>query len=55
MIYTIARENGMEPKEFFPIIYRVLIGKERGPRLANFILTAGRAKIAEILEKYQGG
>jgi len=54
MIYSIARENGIEPKDFFRIIYKVLIGKERGPRLASFILTVGRKKIVEILNKYEG-
>jgi len=51
-IYTIARDNTIEPKEFFTIIYRALIGKERGPRLANFILTAGPERIVRILKNY---
>jgi lysyl-tRNA synthetase class 1 len=51
-IYDVARDAGIEPKELFAAAYRVLIGKEKGPRLAGFIMTAGRERIAEILRRY---
>lgn len=50
--YTIALDNSIEPKTLYRLLYRVLIGKERGPRLAGFILTAGRERVLPILEKY---
>ena len=52
-IYAIAQTNSLEPKDFFTSIYKALIGKERGPRLANFILTAGPGRIADILKNYK--
>ncbi len=51
-VYRIAQEGGFEPKDFFPVVYRALIGKERGPRLAGFIMTAGKERIAGILRPY---
>ncbi len=51
-IYDIARDEGIEAKELFVLVYRVLIGKEKGPRLAGFILTVGREKVLEILARY---
>jgi lysyl-tRNA synthetase class 1 len=48
-IYTIAELAGMEPKQLFAAIYAVLIGKERGPRLADFMLLTGRERLAAIL------
>ncbi len=51
-IYAAAQDNGMDPKDLFRLIYTVLIGKEKGPRLAGFIITAGKDKILPILEKY---
>ena len=51
-VYRIAAESGFEPAEFFALVYRVLIGKEKGPRLAAFIITAGRDRIQRILQKY---
>jgi len=49
-IYDTAREAGLEPKDFFTVIYRLLIGRERGPRLAGFILIVGRRRVLERLE-----
>ncbi len=51
-VYDVCGSAGIEPKAFFVEIYRVLVGKERGPRLAAFILTVGRDRILEILAKY---
>ncbi len=51
-IYTLAGEAGMEPKEFFKLVYRVLIEKEMGPRLAGFLLTIGKGRALELLGGY---
>src|SRR3989344_1530325 len=44
-IYDIAKKNEIEPKDFFKIAYRMLINKEKGPKLANLILTIGRENV----------
>ncbi len=44
-VYEYARENGIEPREMFKSIYKTLIGKERGPRLGNFLYTIGVKKV----------
>jgi lysyl-tRNA synthetase class 1 len=51
-VYTACGSAGIEPKAFFPEMYRALVGKDRGPRLAAFILTVGRERILEILGAY---
>jgi lysyl-tRNA synthetase class 1 len=51
-IYTACGSAGLEPKAFFPEIYKVLVGKDKGPRLAAFILTVGRDRILDILKNY---
>ncbi|MBN1646651.1 MAG: lysine--tRNA ligase [Spirochaetales bacterium] len=48
-IYEIAHANTLEPADFFRVVYLTLIGKEKGPRLAGFIMTVGKEKILEIL------
>jgi len=49
-IYEIAREGaGIEPKELFSAAYRVLLNKERGPRLAGFLI-AVKDKAIELFE-----
>ena len=51
-IYAIAAQQELEPRTLFTAAYRVLIGAERGPRLADFILLSGRERIAPLLEPY---
>jgi lysyl-tRNA synthetase class 1 len=53
-IYAAAHQAGLEPKDFFTVIYRLLIGRERGPRLAGFILTVGRERVLERLAHHEG-
>jgi len=52
-IYGMAGEAGVEPKEFFKLVYRVLIGKEMGPRLAGFLRTIGKERALELLGGYR--
>jgi lysyl-tRNA synthetase class 1 len=51
-IYDIARQAGMDPKEFFRLAYRVLINQDRGPRLAGFLLIIDREKTLALLSRY---
>ena len=48
--YNIAKESGLQPPEFFKAAYLVLLNKERGPKLAPFLLALGE-KAVRILEK----
>jgi lysyl-tRNA synthetase class 1 len=52
-IYRLAGEAEMEPKAFFKLIYRALIEKEMGPRLAGFLLTIGKKRALELLGPYE--
>jgi lysyl-tRNA synthetase class 1 len=49
-IWAAAKATG-DTKEFFRSAYMALIGKERGPKLAPFIMSMGKAKVAKLLEK----
>jgi lysyl-tRNA synthetase class 1 len=51
--YRIAEESGLSPADLFASIYRVLIGKEKGPRLAAFILSAGKMRVLPLLQDYE--
>lgn len=50
-IYALCRNHEFPTGEFFKKAYQVLINKERGPRLAAFILEVGRKRMAELLKK----
>ncbi|MAG78646.1 lysine--tRNA ligase [archaeon] len=47
-IYKICKEAGYEPKDFFKMFYQMLIKKDRGPKLASFLLIIGRNRLSEI-------
>ena len=51
-IFNIARNNQMEPKEFFTLLYRILLNTGRGPRLGNYALDLGIERTCNILERY---
>jgi lysyl-tRNA synthetase, class I len=48
-IYDIGRANYDKPGKIFPVIYRTLMGQERGPRLGAFIRLATPEKIGQAL------
>lgn len=48
---TASVEGGITPQQFFSAAYMTLIGKERGPRLAPFILAIGKNKIIKLLKE----
>jgi lysyl-tRNA synthetase class 1 len=49
-IYDLGRENYDKPGKIFPLLYRSILGQERGPRLGAFIRLATPARIAELLD-----
>ncbi len=49
--YTIMQSTQLEMKEFFKLFYTILISKERGPKLASFILTTGKTKVVKLLSQ----
>lgn len=51
-MYDIATEMGLEAKSLFVAIYQALIGKDQGPRLANFMKIIGESRLNEILKVY---
>ena len=49
--YNICKKIGIKNTDFFRAAYNVLLNKDRGPKLAPFILTLGKEKIIELFEK----
>jgi lysyl-tRNA synthetase class 1 len=51
-IYAVAADVGLEPKALFTAVYQALIGKDQGPRLANFMKIIGKERLLSILSAY---
>ena len=51
-IYRVAENQGMDGKDLFRAGYQALIGKDQGPRLANFLRSIDRERLLAILRDY---
>ena len=51
-IYKTAEEAGLEGKALFRAAYQALIGKDQGPRLANFLRSIDQKRLMGILAGY---
>lgn len=49
--YTISEKHNIKAPEFFKLMYNIIISKDRGPKLASFIITIGKARAINILKK----
>ena len=50
--YELQEKNQTPAKKFFKIMYKILLDKERGPRLGFFLATMDKQFIIERLESY---
>lgn len=49
--YNICKKVGIKNTDFFKASYNVLLNKDRGPKLAPFILTLGKEKVIDLFDK----
>ncbi len=49
--YNICKKANVNNKDFFRAAYNILLNKDRGPRLAPFILALGKEKVIELFGK----
>ena len=48
--YNVSKKLELNPQDFFKAAYKVLLNKERGPKLAPFILALGKEKVVKLFE-----
>lgn len=51
-IFDISRSNGIGTKEFFTILYRILVGADKGPRIGNYALDLGIERTCSLIQTY---
>ena len=51
-IFDISRRNEVGIKEFFTILYRILVGADRGPRIGNYVLDLGIDRTCDLVQAY---
>ena len=47
-----AKENKVQPKDFFKILYQIILSTTKGPKIGPFIMDIGRKNVAEKLNVY---
>ncbi|HSF49479.1 MAG TPA: lysine--tRNA ligase, partial [Nitrososphaeraceae archaeon] len=52
LIYETSKKYEIQPKDFFRLLYKILINSDRGPKLGNYLVDLGINRACEIIEKY---
>jgi lysyl-tRNA synthetase class I len=47
VIFTAAKENGLKPRKFFPLLYQIFLGTTQGPKLGPLLDLMGLEKALE--------
>ncbi len=50
-VFNVAKDQGIHPRNLFQILYSILLGKTRGPRLGPFIATIGKDSVINELKR----
>jgi lysyl-tRNA synthetase, class I len=50
-IFNVAKNNGVQPRDFFKTLYTVLMGASQGPRLGPYILAMGKQNVIAALQR----
>ena len=50
-IFNIAKKYSLEPPDFFRLLYTILLGSPKGPRLGPYIKAMGSANVANALQR----
>jgi lysyl-tRNA synthetase class 1 len=47
--FEAVKKNGLKPRDFFPVVYSILLGSDRGPRLGPYVVDSGPASVSRSL------
>jgi lysyl-tRNA synthetase class 1 len=53
-IFNLAKKYAIEPPDFFKLLYTILLGAPKGPRLGPYIKAMGSENVARALERAVG-
>jgi lysyl-tRNA synthetase class 1 len=50
-IFNEAKNHALQPRNFFRILYTILMGTPQGPRLGPYVLSMGKQNVIDALER----
>jgi len=53
-VYEAARENGVAPRDFFRVLYQIILGTDRGPKIGPFIQDIGPDRAGQMIRAHLG-
>jgi lysyl-tRNA synthetase class 1 len=54
LVFQVAKDSGVQPKEWFRTLYRIFLGQSQGPRIGSFIALLGIDKAVERIKGHLG-
>jgi len=49
-IFNVAKALELKARDVFPVVYRILLGKDRGPRFGPYVGLVGKESVMASLE-----
>ncbi len=50
-IFNSAKDNGLQPRDFFKTLYTILMGASQGPKLGPYVLAMGKQNVIAALQR----
>ena len=50
-VFDVAKNEGIQARDLFELLYRILLGKNRGPRFGPFMDTIGKETVISELKR----
>jgi lysyl-tRNA synthetase, class I len=50
-IFNSAKGNGLQPRDFFKILYTILMGAPQGPKLGPYVIAMGKQNVIAALQR----
>jgi lysyl-tRNA synthetase class 1 len=50
-IFNVAKSNSLQPRDFFKVLYTILMGAPQGPRLGPYVLAMGKQNVIAALQR----
>ena len=52
LVFQVAKDSGVQTKDWFRTLYRIFLGRSQGPRIGSFVALLGIEKAVERIEAH---
>jgi lysyl-tRNA synthetase class 1 len=51
IIFSVAHEHGVSPRRFFSLLYKIILGTDKGPRAGNLVSALGIQRVQQMINE----